>query len=326
MLLKLSTPLRLTFLQISPTVCKYADRRWFLLGNPIVRRCQALVFFDWSELMKRTTLVLAAVALLLGGAKQAESSVITAMPGGTVVPFPRIGYQGPGPESFGPGITWSSTNATHHQGGSLFGYVGDYGFSGNGFWLPYDMAGLNDSTAEDGSTDTMTFAFSTPVAAVGGFLNYVPGSSNPTTIAVYDSDHDLIESYNLTFLTGGLRSQGEASLGSSVADSSASAAERHSSALLPKMRCRADAAPGQRAAAALPYVRPFRLVGLIAGAAAPCCTAIHITKDVMLVESDFLPALTGRYRHRIASMVPAGRGSYTGFSKISVNQPARCGV
>ncbi len=65
------------------------------------------------------------------------------------------------------------------------------------------MAGLNDSTADYGSTDTMTFAFSTPQEAVGGFLNYVPGSENPTTIAVYDSSMTLIESYNLTFLTSG---------------------------------------------------------------------------------------------------------------------------
>ncbi len=54
-----------------------------------------------------------------------------------------------------------------------------------------------------GVTDTMTFAFATPVGAVGGFLNYVPFGSTPTTIAVYDSSHTLIESFNLTFLTGG---------------------------------------------------------------------------------------------------------------------------
>jgi hypothetical protein len=65
------------------------------------------------------------------------------------------------------------------------------------------MAGLNDSTDFFGVTDSMTFAFSTPVLAVGGFLNYVPASSNPTTIAVYDSSMNLIESYALTFTTNG---------------------------------------------------------------------------------------------------------------------------
>jgi hypothetical protein len=64
------------------------------------------------------------------------------------------------------------------------------------------MAGLNDSFQAYGVTDTMTFAFSTPLSAVGGFLNYVPGGNNPT-IAVYDSTDTLIESDSLSFLTGG---------------------------------------------------------------------------------------------------------------------------
>jgi hypothetical protein len=61
------------------------------------------------------------------------------------------------------------------------------------------MAGVNDSFAFYGVTDTMTFAFSTPVSWVGGFFNYVPGGSTPTTLAVYDPNNVLIESYNLTF-------------------------------------------------------------------------------------------------------------------------------
>jgi PEP-CTERM motif len=65
------------------------------------------------------------------------------------------------------------------------------------------MAGLNDSTDFYGVTDTMTFAFASPVLAVGGFLNYVPYSSNPTTIAVWDSAGNLIESYDLSFITSG---------------------------------------------------------------------------------------------------------------------------
>jgi hypothetical protein len=120
------------------------------------------------------------------------------------VTMPGVNYFGPGPQTFGPGITWSSTNAGN-QGGSVFGYNQGYGFSSNGFWDSGvgPMAGVNDSKDAYGVTDTMTFAFSTPLSAVGGFLNYVPGSSNPTTIAVYDSSSNLIESANLTFLTGG---------------------------------------------------------------------------------------------------------------------------
>jgi len=143
------------------------------------------------------------VAVLLTVA-QAGASVVTSIPGGTVIPFPAVNYFGGGPQTVATGVTWSSSNATN-QGGSVFGYTGGYGFLGNGFWdgALGPMAGLNDSTDFYGVTDTMTFAFATPVAAVGGFLNYAPGSNNPTTVAVWDSLGNLIESYNLTFLTGG---------------------------------------------------------------------------------------------------------------------------
>jgi hypothetical protein len=59
------------------------------------------------------------------------------------------------------------------------------------------MAGTNDGTS------TMTFAFSTPVSAVGGFLNYAPGFGSAPVIAAYDSGLNLIESYTLNFSTGG---------------------------------------------------------------------------------------------------------------------------
>ena len=142
------------------------------------------------------------VALLLFGCGVAGASVVTSLPGGTVVPMPVVNYFGPGPQSFGSGITWTSTNAAN-QGGSVFGYTGGYGFGGNGSWDgALTMAGLNDSLDAWGVTDTMTFAFSTPVYGVGGFLNYVPYGSTVTTIAVFDAAHSLLESYNLTFVVG----------------------------------------------------------------------------------------------------------------------------
>jgi hypothetical protein len=145
------------------------------------------------------------VAVLLTVA-QAGATVVTSIPGGTVYTLPGVNYFGPGPQtvSVSPSIIWSSTNA-FNQGGSVFGYTGGYNFLANGVWdgALGPMAGLNDSFDVYGVTDTMTFAFATPVGAVGGFLNYVPFGSTPTTIAVYDSSHSLIESFNLTFLTGG---------------------------------------------------------------------------------------------------------------------------
>lgn len=139
----------------------------------------------------------------------AQASVVTSLPGGTVYAFPAINYFGASPQTVAPGITWSSTNGGN-QGASVFGYIGGYGFSGNGFWdAAEDMIGLNDSTDAWGATDTMKIAFSSPVSAVAGFLNYAPGGSTPTTIAVYDSSNTLIESYNLTFTTGGGTDTGE---------------------------------------------------------------------------------------------------------------------
>jgi len=142
-----------------------------------------------------------AIGLLSFGMSNAGATLVTSLPGGTIVPLPTISYSGGGPQSFGPGFTWSSTN-TYNQGGSLFGYNGYYGFGGNGDWQDMTMAGLYDSSDFYGTSDTMTFEFLTPVAGVGGFLNYYPGAFQPV-ISVYDSTSNLIESADLNFSTGG---------------------------------------------------------------------------------------------------------------------------
>lgn len=147
---------------------------------------------------------------LIAMAGPSSAAVVTSIPGGTVVPMPGVDYFGTGPQAFGPGITWSSTNAII-QGGSVFGWTGGYAFGTNGTWDGGlgPMAGLNDSFAVYGITDTMTFTFATPVQAVGGFLNYLPGGTTPTTIAVYDATNTLIESFELTFLTDGSINSGQ---------------------------------------------------------------------------------------------------------------------
>jgi PEP-CTERM motif len=157
--------------------------------------------------MRRVLLLLLTVVIF--SIAQAGASVVTSLPTGAVIPMPAVNYFGPGPQTFGPGITWSSTNA-FNGGGAVFGFTPGpcpfcYSFLANGNWvggLP-PMAGLNDSTDLYSVTDSMTFAFTTPLYAVGGFLNYVPGSLNPTIIAVYDSSMTLIESYMLSFTTNG---------------------------------------------------------------------------------------------------------------------------
>ena len=128
----------------------------------------------------------------------ANAGVVFSLPNSAFIQIPAVNYFGAGPQAF-PGGTWTSTNYS-----AVFGYVFGYGFGGNGFWDGSlgPMAGINSSEDFSGVNDSMTFAFDSPVSIIGGFVNYVPGSSVPTTMAVYDSDWNLLSSYNLTFVTG----------------------------------------------------------------------------------------------------------------------------
>ncbi len=135
-------------------------------------------------------LLAATAAAALATVAPAAAAVVNALPGGTVLVMPAIDYQGVGPQTMAPGVTWSSTTPN-----SIFGYTGTYMLSTNGLWNgtpPY--VGLN---AQFG---TMTFAFDTPVSAVGGFLNYAP-VTGVTSIAIYDSTDTLIESHALSIST-----------------------------------------------------------------------------------------------------------------------------
>jgi len=154
--------------------------------------------------MKSTKVAAVLFAALVLVGTQAGATVVFSWTGGTLQIPPSINYFGPGPQTFGVGnVVWSSTNAAN-QGGSVFGYTGGYGFINNGFWdgALGPMIGLNDSFDAYGVTDTMTFAFASPLRSVGAFFNYVPGDSTITTIAVYDASHTLIESYNPTWNFG----------------------------------------------------------------------------------------------------------------------------
>jgi hypothetical protein len=139
----------------------------------------------------------------------ASAALVTSI-SGTVVPMPAVDYFGPGPQAFGPGITWSSDNAAN-QGGSVFGYTGGYNFGSNGFWDAGvgPMAGVNSSAAFYGTANTMTFSFDTPQSGVGGFINYYPDSNDPAVISVYDENMVLIESSVLSFSTGGGNNSGQ---------------------------------------------------------------------------------------------------------------------
>ena len=142
-------------------------------------------------------LIAAAAALFASVASQA--SPVTSLPGSTLYAFPNDNSF-----SAGPGITW-----TAEINNSVFGYNGGYGFQTNGNWgTGLSMIGTN-------SRDTsMTLSFDTAVSGVGAFLNWsrfsdgTPDGDLPI-ISIYDAAHTLLESYTLTFATGGGNNSGE---------------------------------------------------------------------------------------------------------------------
>lgn len=126
-------------------------------------------------------------ALPVGGA------VITSLPSSAYIQMPSINYFGSGPQSFN-GVQWSSTN-----GSAVYGYTSGYGFGGNGSW----DGGLGPMAGVNSSSDSMTFYYAAPVQYVGGFINYATPGYGTASMAIYDSGMNLLESYLITFLTGG---------------------------------------------------------------------------------------------------------------------------
>lgn len=127
----------------------------------------------------------------------AFAAAVTSLPGGTVIPMAETNTFSAGPIVQAPGITWSSANEN-----SVFGYTNGYGFSDNGFWGGSPpMIGTNDGSS------TMEYSFSSLLSGVGGFINYARIGSgydgNAAVIAIYDSNHVLLESSLLSFVTSG---------------------------------------------------------------------------------------------------------------------------
>jgi hypothetical protein len=131
-------------------------------------------------------------ALILLSAAPASAALITSLNEGTLLAVPGVNYTGPGPQTLAEGITWSANTTA-----AKFGHTGVYGFGGNGTWLGLPMVGINDGPA----SKVMTFTFDNPVAAFGGFMNYLAGSG--ATIAAYDINNNLLEQFALGFSTGG---------------------------------------------------------------------------------------------------------------------------
>jgi hypothetical protein len=149
-------------------------------------------------------LIVAGFALcILISARPGGAELVNSLPDGTVIPMPALDYEGYGPKTFGPdnSIIWSSTFPLSVFGGTQGAY-----FNTNGLWLPLVLApNMGPIAVLQDARHTMTFEFTKPVQAVGGFLNYYYYSPTATTftIAVYDSSHNLIEDKTLSFTTGG---------------------------------------------------------------------------------------------------------------------------
>lgn len=152
--------------------------------------------------MRNVALAMAMAASLFVGA-QSQAAVVSAIPGGTVVPFPPVNSSSSGPFT-NAGVTYESS-----YGSSVYGYTGSYGLAENGSWsgggTPY--IGLNASSG------SMTLTFDVPQSAVGGFVSYAQYGGNPNsygtpTMAVYDSANNLIEQTILTFITDGSENSG----------------------------------------------------------------------------------------------------------------------
>lgn len=105
-----------------------------------------------------------------------------------------------GPVAVGGGVTFTATGPNNSGMGAVLG-DGGYGLGANGMWDTGTTApGAYTGVDGDGTTSTMTFTLSSPVAAIGGFMNYVPGYVDYPLIEALDSSSAVLESYNLEAL------------------------------------------------------------------------------------------------------------------------------
>ena len=110
----------------------------------------------------------------------------------TVIDFTAFGpgyTLGPGPVALGSGVTWSSSANNSAIGN------GPYLLGTNGHWdLNIHDVGLNTGTG------TMTFSLSTPVSAIGGFMNYSPGVDPNVVIDAFDASNTSLGSFDISLL------------------------------------------------------------------------------------------------------------------------------
>jgi hypothetical protein len=142
----------------------------------------------------QSTVLGVAAALLCAVADNGSTnaSPITSLSGGTVLNFPAVNLNTPGPETVASGVTWTSTESD-----AFYGYTSlPDNFSTNGYWN-----GSPPYVGMDEDDQSMQFAFSTPVSAVGGIVDWYifpdTGGYYPASMSVYNSSDVLIETLQL---------------------------------------------------------------------------------------------------------------------------------
>jgi PEP-CTERM motif len=173
------------------------------IGSGILMRSFDRWFFhilrQRTNIRSATFVLLFALVFMAGLSNAALASVVTSISGGTIIAMPNTNSHGAGPQTFGtPTITWTST-----QSDAIFGYSGSNAFGTNGTWSGLIEAATN-------STGSMTFTFSSPVHAVGGFITYAQNfnDTNMGQISVFDASHALIESDSFFVVTPGASNAG----------------------------------------------------------------------------------------------------------------------
>jgi hypothetical protein len=133
--------------------------------------------------MKTLAIALAGLSLA-ATAQPAAAAVVNTLPGGVAQVMPDLGWSAftAGPVTFGD-LTYSSTTSW-----SVLGWSYGYGFSANGFWSGFPMAGVNTDSG------TMTFDLAHPVAGILADINWA-NSGQLVTMAAYDSGNNLLESF-----------------------------------------------------------------------------------------------------------------------------------
>ncbi len=138
----------------------------------------------------RVALLAAAAALILPAAALATPITTNTLTGTTLIEFDGASQFTGGPVEVGgaDSIVFTSTESY-----SVVNYDSLYGLSANGDWT----SGLNGYLGLNAGVGAMTLTFEGPVAGIGAFVNYSPGTGD-AVMQIFGEGGVLLESWNLS--------------------------------------------------------------------------------------------------------------------------------